>query len=665
MDPSGTFDRAPDLRPAIRVEVGPVLLPIGGSVRVGVRLLRYQEEVLSAGEKFLAVDAPTGAGKTLAAALKAVDSMDGSGTAMFVYPTNALVEDQVRSVVRDLGRCGIAAEALDPTEPKVSDSTEILVSPISSHSLDELASSLKVGTHGEALSRLRTEILPRGTSLFLMTNPEMMFTLLKGHPSFRGHSTLLREFLMNLSVLVVDEFHLYFGFSLANLLSSLHLIWRFLRRVLLLSATPSLLGELVGRRGGRVIRADPGDRGMKVRHETLLYLKSISSGKPLWGEDDAGKMIPVVKAFLEWSRNEAPDSEVKVLVLVNSVVFAERLYRKLRDALKGTDVVRVHGFIPADNRRFTADVVVGTRARDVGVDFDAAAVIFEALSASDFVQRLGRGGRRRPGLALALVPGGALMKFREALKNRGKIGYEELVNLVRRILPEEETYWHEVSREIGAASLLAAVHGLNSVLRGWGEREAKKRENVEDSKKALEKLLEEDMGWLAAGSPGEAISWAEDLLELSLSGGMLSSLVESGMRGTPLPVRAFFREFGTWGEVDVMELWRAEFSVKSDEEGLYVEVEGPGPGKRPKLIVHGGKSSGILLRFKLSGVDERLGAKIADIMKEKVIYVAVEGSRPADWDWRIPALPGRLNGRESWIAVGPDSLLLKLGRAAR
>jgi ATP-dependent helicase YprA (DUF1998 family) len=82
------------------ITVEPLELPYSGSKEGKIRLLEYQKEVLEIGEKIISVNAPTGSGKTLAILKKALDCIDYGKTALFLYPTNELLFDQLNSFTK-------------------------------------------------------------------------------------------------------------------------------------------------------------------------------------------------------------------------------------------------------------------------------------------------------------------------------------------------------------------------------------------------------------------------------------------------------------------------------------------------------------------------------------------------------------------------------------
>lgn len=634
-----------------------VTIPYSDKWRGGIRLLKYQKEIIEEEEKLLLVNAPTGSGKTLASALVAYDRR---GVSAFIYPTNSLALDQAKSMAKDLSKCGISAEILDPRRPEVR-SPEVILVQISSLSLDQLASSLGVRTHGEALQKLRTQLLPAESVLFLLTNPDFLFSLIKGIPRLKRHRILWRDFVQGLRTLVIDEFHLYYGFSLANILSSLYLLWKSLSKVIMSSATPGSTKQLLNWWDGKLITTKPIEKeeGRKIRHRTSLYIASLADG-PLWSEEHANYLIAPVKNFLSWARERAPKTSIKVLILVNSIIFAERLYKKLKEKVDA-EVSRIHGFIPEDARNISSEVLVGTRAIDIGIDFDTATVIFEALNAPDFVQRLGRGSRRRPGIALALIPGSYSQELRKRLQNyENSIPYGSLISEVNSVLPSIKTYLEKISGFIGALSLFTLIHSVNASLSlnhrktREVEEQLRKRELVEESLEVFRELLREPPSWLRSQNPDELLKKIKKKLGLFFTSTKLVSLARSGMRGIPLPIRAHFVEFNAWNEIDVTDLAKASFLVKEDNKGIYVEIIGPSRGRPLRIIMHNyPRGASILNNFDLE-CDERLKKSLQPLL-QGVLFKFVSG-KPKDWRFStFDAIVGQ--GYSGKIVIGPDSFI--------
>jgi len=653
--------------------VGGIVLPYGERKKGQIKLLRYQENLLTCEQKCTLLDAPTGSGKTLASALVAIKR---KGISVFIYPTNSLVMDQAESMSRDLSLCGVKAKVLDPKNPTAQD-CDVLIFPVTSRSLDVLASSFGIKSHGEALIRVRTKILPYESSFFMLTNPDLLFSMLKGVPRFRRQEAIWRDLVQGITTLIVDEFHLFYGFSLANLLSSIFLLKDSLSRILFTSATHAAT-ENLALMGCNTIKAksvnsESEKSGRKIRYETLLFLSSLSAGT-LWSDDHAKLLVKPVESFLNWARENASDSEVKVLVLVNSVVFAEKLYLTLKEKLSA-EVNRIHGFVPEEMRETRSEVLIGTRAVDIGIDFDAASVIFEAMNAPDFIQRLGRGSRKRPGVALALVPGAFLgllskefeqvamrnMKFNEHHVKGGRdhayMPYELMSSIVSNNMPGIKLYWNEISGLVGCLSLFTIIHSVNSSIRagrGNVDEELGRRRVIEESLEVFRDVMKNPPPWLA-NVRENASELVKKALGLFIFRKKLISLAKCGLRGVPLPIRARFAEFGgVWGEIDVTELQRADFSVEKDEEGIYVEIRRPSVSK-PLIVCLRRKTIGVdvLTDFDLD-YDYKLKEDLQRLLKG-VLCRFVFG-KPNDW--RFPCFQAvDVDGRKGYVIIGPDAFI--------
>jgi CRISPR/Cas system-associated endonuclease/helicase Cas3 len=91
------------------------------------------------------------------------------------------------------------------------------------------------------------------------------------------------------------------------------------------------------------------------------------------------------------------DHSVPCVLILNSVLDAVSISRVLQ-------VSQIHGLIPKNLRKIAGDVVVGTSAIELGIDFQAHSVIFEGTDSASFLQRFGRAGRHFEGCAIGFVP---------------------------------------------------------------------------------------------------------------------------------------------------------------------------------------------------------------------------------------------------------------------
>jgi len=633
------------------IKIGGLSLPLSNkSIRGKLTLLEYQKEATERTEKIIVLQAPTGGGKTLAASLIAKKS---GGIAVFVYPTNVLANDQLKSMANTLTKCGINVAVLDSQtgsfDTYSSEKPEIVLALATSSSLDALAEAFNLKSHGKALLKLRKELLPEGASLFLLTNPDFLFALLKGIPKLVGYKTLFTSIVSSIRTLVIDEFHLYYGFTLANVLNMIHILWKSLKKVVISSAT---LGPIDLLKEGypdevAIIKAVPGE-GKQVRYPIELRINSFKAAGPLWGRTAIDFVSELAKETFNGVREES--SDVKVLILVNSVIFAERLYEKLKSSIDG-DIQRIHGFIPDKERRYKADVLIGTRAIDIGVDFDTAAVIFEALSAPDFIQRLGRGARKRPGYAIAVIPGDYANTLEQSIGSKKGLEYQELIEIVQKSLPKEERYWDLIKREIGALSLFSLLCSIFSAMEG-------KREVNHSILLNTKKILDEEKWlipkWLTADVVKVALNTGK-----RIGGSAIPSIVKAGIRGDILTIKAKFNEFNTWGEVGITELWKLDFEVFANLEEPYIEIyKISGEGSKPSLwmcsispsprVLH----KGFHVYFDYSNEKlRRLEEKITQLLEYKLVKVT-----NSIMDWRFPSLPLK-GGKGLSVVIGPDAII--------
>lgn len=371
----------------------------------------------------LLVVTPTGSGKTQAAAFPILN--DGEA-AIFVYPTNALAQDQERSIRRLLERMGMPYYQLTADGEWDADAyrrARAVLVRVEGQTLEEFRRLWHQTRKGQALAQILSH---QEKPLLLLTNPDTLFLMLalRYHAGFEILSRL-----QGFQTLVIDEFHLYGGVELATLLFMVHGLLRqegFLRRVVFLSATPQrevldLLNRLFAPRS-IVAKAVPESHqpGRRVLHPVELEVTSASQVV----EQIIGR-ISAMRGELRLS----PDPDlVPLVVIVNSVLSAIHLEDML--VRSGFDRSQL-GIYRGLSDRAIRDVrgkliVIGTSAIEVGVDFNAEYLLFEAWSGPSFIQRLGRIGRHREGSAVLFAPDYVVAHARQLA---GQLGRDELAQL--------------------------------------------------------------------------------------------------------------------------------------------------------------------------------------------------------------------------------------------
>ena len=386
----------------------------------------HQAEVYDAWPQHqaLLLVAPTGGGKTQAAAFPILDHGEA---AIFVYPTNALAEDQERSICRLLQRLGMPYYQLAADGQWKADAyrrARAVLVRVEGQTLEQFRRLWHQTRKGQALAQLLSH---QEKPLLLLTNPDTLFLMLalRYHAGFEILSRL-----QGFQTLVIDEFHLYGGVELATLLFMVHSLLRhegFLRRVVFLSATPQrevldLLNRLFAPKSIAVkVVPESHQPSRRVLHPVDLEVTSA----PQLVEQMAGR-ISAMRSGLSLSESN-PDF-VPLVVIVNSVLSAIHLEDELvRSGFDRSELGIYRGLSDRAIRDIRGKlIVIGTSAIEVGVDFDADHLLFEASSGPSFLQRLGRIGRHRGGRAVLFAPSHVVAHARQLA---GQLGRDELAQL--------------------------------------------------------------------------------------------------------------------------------------------------------------------------------------------------------------------------------------------
>jgi ATP-dependent helicase YprA (DUF1998 family) len=258
------------------IRVKALLLPQIDDPRAPIALYEHQRSLFNAieqGYPDILLTTPTATGKTAAAAFPIARSGE---SAIFVYPTKALMADQERSLrekavqvlQRDQQRQdGLPEKGIVVLEPSTNESeiaqARLLLLRLDSETLGQWQDHLR-STIGSGF-RYRGAIIQhllghRGRPVWLITNPDVLFLIF----ALRYHrAAFLVGLLQAFSTLVVDEFHLYEGLTLINVLVLLALAKQAgIRRRILLSATPDPAVLTLIRRFGDFIEIGLGQTGI-------------------------------------------------------------------------------------------------------------------------------------------------------------------------------------------------------------------------------------------------------------------------------------------------------------------------------------------------------------------------------------------------------------------
>ena len=380
---------------------GPRLVPVPEALDTRVRerlphdaLFSHQAEAWEAAQRgeHVIVTTGTASGKTLAFNLPVLDALarEPKNRALYLYPTKALAQDQLRSL-QALKVPGVRAAIYDGD------------------------------TEGDRRWQIR-----RWANLIL-TNPDML------HIGMLPHHDRWGDVLQNLRYVVVDEAHVYrgvFGSHVANVLRRLRraaAMYGAEPQFLLASATIANPAELAERLLGVDTAVVEGDGAPRAERTVLLWnpeLLDEELGVRASALGDASRLLA-----------DLASRGLRTICFAKSRKAAELIHRfaadrvpELRDRLAPYRA----GYTPQQRREIERRLVEGdllgvsaTDALELGIDIGlldcAISVGFPGTMAS-LRQQWGRAGRRGHGLAVLIASEDALdqyfMREPETLLNR-------------------------------------------------------------------------------------------------------------------------------------------------------------------------------------------------------------------------------------------------------
>jgi CRISPR-associated helicase Cas3 len=418
------------------------------------------------------VSTMTGSGKTAAALLPLLESGEN---AIFIYPTNALLRNQLLSICSILGDwLGLKyfvkglPEGFFPdletlkngqNHAKSYNEADVKIAVIDSEVLEHLARYQKKGEAFLEIASFSPDII--------LTNPDTLFYLLALRYS-RSMEILQRVFSYHL---VIDEFHMYTGIELCNLLYMLKFsqeLFRAFRNKIFLSATPSrevfqLLEEFFGEicQIELQVSNDGFSAVYDVDVELALYepFQSIEESEYSL-EKKILRKIKKMENELTRLKRMSPDL-VPCVIVVNSVIQARVIENLLRENLD-LQISSYRGLMSRKSREEDlrkAEVLVGTSAIEVGIDFDCAFLLMETGDASSFIQRFGRAGRHQKGNVIVFCEYFNKKKLEEEIGSKSELEREDFIERILKIFPARDSYAWFTNTKYGilAAKLLSEV----------------------------------------------------------------------------------------------------------------------------------------------------------------------------------------------------------------
>jgi len=332
----------------------------------------------------------TASGKTLCYNVPIVEAVltDPSATALFIYPTKALTQDQLRAVGRfqPQGRDAFLAGCYD----------------------------------GDTPGNLRRKLRDGGN--FILTNPDML------HQGILPHHARWNRFFTHLRFVVIDEVHAYrgvFGSHLANVLRRLGRICEHYGarpQFVCSSATIANPKEHAERITGREMDLVTNDGSPRGPKRFVLWnpppLETAARGKSGdWrvGGDRRSPLWEAVHLMTNLVREG-----IQTIAFTRTRLAAELICRNCRDLLrpesrKLAEQVRAYrgGYLPEERREIERQLfdreilgVASTNALELGIDIgslDACILVGYPGTIASLWQQAGRAGRGRDESLVFLV----------------------------------------------------------------------------------------------------------------------------------------------------------------------------------------------------------------------------------------------------------------------
>ena len=347
-------------------------------------LFEHQAEAWSAAARgeHVAVTTGTASGKTLAFNLPVLDAIarDPKTRALYLYPTKALAQDQVRSLSA-LGVPNIRPAIYDGDTP--------------------IAERRQVRTWANAI----------------LSNPDML------HLGVLPHHERWGDVLANLEYVIVDEAHVYrgvFGSHVANVLRRLRrlaAVYGSEPQFLLASATIANPGELAMSLTGLETTVVAGDSAPRAERTVVLWNPPITDEELNLRASALGEGARLLAELVERG--------LRTLCFAKSRRSAELIHRFALDRLGREYAERLSpsraGYTPAQRReierRLASGELLGVSATDaleLGIDIgllDCVISVGFPGTVASLRQQWGRAGRQGHGLAVLVASDDALDQY--------------------------------------------------------------------------------------------------------------------------------------------------------------------------------------------------------------------------------------------------------------
>jgi DEAD/DEAH box helicase domain-containing protein len=395
------------------------------------RLYAHQAEAvrLARARKNVVIVTGTASGKTLCYNIPVIETLlaDCMATMLYLFPTKALAQDQMRqignflppqgnrkSVKSKKGVKSVKGEQAGRAHGDAGDmfpSAEAGQNNATQASDDGADFSFLAGAYdGDTPANLRRKLRDGGN--IVLTNPDML------HQGILPQHARWNRFFTHLSVIVIDEVHAYrgvFGSHLANVMRRLDRICRHYGSApvfICCSATIDNPREHAQRITGRpmeLVNRDGSPRGPKkfVFWNPPLIETAATGPEDDWrvGGDRRSPLWEAVQLMTQLVKEE-----IQTIAFVRTRLAAELIFKNARDYLRGVSkrlAESVHayrgGYLPEERREIERKLasrellgVASTNALELGIDIgslDACILVGYPGTIASLWQQAGRAGR--------------------------------------------------------------------------------------------------------------------------------------------------------------------------------------------------------------------------------------------------------------------------------
>lgn len=396
------------------------------NLKIGPRFVRqdkdgfrpFQKQTLEAIKKsdarLIFVEAPVGSGKSFIIR-KLLELREFERRPLvFTYPTKILMESQIGSLEKEIGKEKIG---IWPYSAFISKGINLFL-----YSSDSLLYALRqnrlesIDSRGKLLESLFFDLQWHSKQGGVITSPDVLFLLYSKEVYERSKE--IQNALPN-AVIFFDEFHLYSELKNFSVLVD-ELLSKNVDKVVMLSATPFESESFKEMRNKyKVEQVDFKDSLGTDKDKIFNYPLDFShhSFKITDINQTTERLLPLIKSL------------PKPMAYISDSIFRlQHINRYLsKQELKDVQIEEWSGFEKKREIALTGKtIILGTSAIEIGIDMPFKSLVFEANYWTSAIQRLGRVGRKEKGEAV-LVTRKDLEPFMKDKKEWDRTSFENEV----------------------------------------------------------------------------------------------------------------------------------------------------------------------------------------------------------------------------------------------